>query len=769
MLLPQVLDPGPGAGDFGLEVGAVAGVVDDEVGHLEALFAGRLGGLAATGVVGVHPPLLDNTFYRQLGRTVDHERAGAVVATLPTLGHQGDVEHHDRVALGQCRHPLGDHRAHMGEREPLEILPRLGIIEDDLGERGPIEGAVIAEDFGTEPVDDALVRAPIGLLDLVHDRVGVDDLGAPLRQQRGHRRLARSDSARQPDDQHDAVTVAAVGTLDPISMTTSITRQANGRPADELAAFAPLVIAVRWATLVVGVGLAAAGEGLTTRNLAGGATLVAYSVLRTVRPLRYLGEQLASFLLVIGEVFITLAVVVATGYWDSPYAFTLATAIIAAGLARGFGFAIRTAVAAVAAVAIPYQVATTAPDAFRTVEGSGLLVLIALVAGYARRVLGEAERRTTEAMDRVARLSEANELLTRLHRVAQAMPTSLDLDETLEGTIAQVRDAAPVDAVAILLHDRSGGGWTRAASWGARFPSAAFNDAELPPPIAPVAAGAAAQLVRDLPAAGVPGLAPGAVAGIYAPLVARDEIIGVVAAERRTAGPLDRRHVEVVVGICDQAGLAIENARWFRLLRSVGADEERTRIARDLHDRVGQSLTFVAFELDRITRKPESTPLQDDLERLRHDVRRTVTEVRETLHDLHTDVSEATGLAAVLERFVERVEGRTGTEIRFTYDATARLPLRQEREMWRIAQEAITNAERHAEATRIDVRWECSDRGAFLEVRDDGKGIAAELPAGAGYGLLGMRERAAAIGATLELSRANSTGTVVRCRLQAGD
>jgi signal transduction histidine kinase len=89
--------------------------------------------------------------------------------------------------------------------------------------------------------------------------------------------------------------------------------------------------------------------------------------------------------------------------------------------------------------------------------------------------------------------------------------------------------------------------------------------------------------------------------------------------------------------------------------------------------------------------------------------------------------------------------------------------------MWRIAQEAITNAERHAEATRIDVRWECSDRGAFLEVRDDGKGIAAELPAGAGYGLLGMRERAAAIGATLELRRANSTGTVVRCRLQAGD
>lgn len=550
---------------------------------------------------------------------------------------------------------------------------------------------------------------------------------------------------------------------------TSTPSATSSRPADELAAFAPLVIAVRWATLVVGVGLAAAGEGLNTRTVIGGATLVAYSVLRTIRPLRYLGEQLPSLLLVIGEVFITLAVVVATGYWDSPYVFTLATAIIAAGLARGFGFAIRTAATAVAAVAIPYHVATTEPDAFRTVQGSGLLVLIALVAGYARRVLGEAEQRTTEAMDRITRLSEANELLTRLHRVAQAMPASLDLDETLTRTIAQVRDAAPVDAVAILLRDRSGGGWTRAASWGARFPSALLRNDELPPPLGAVAAGASPRLEPDLPATATAGLVPGAVAGVYAALSARNELIGVLAAEQRTTAALDQHHLELIAAICEQAGLAVANARWFRLLRSVGADEERTRIARDLHDRVGQSLAYVAFELDRITRKEESAPLQGDLARLRHDVRRTVTEVRETLHDLHTDVSEETGLVAVLNRFLERVEGRTGTEIRFTHDAPARLPLRQEREMWRIAQEAITNAERHAEASHIDVRWECTGGGAVLEVSDDGKGIAATGPPGEGYGLLGMRDRAEAIGATLDIGPADGSGTVVRCRLEPRD
>jgi signal transduction histidine kinase len=154
---------------------------------------------------------------------------------------------------------------------------------------------------------------------------------------------------------------------------------------------------------------------------------------------------------------------------------------------------------------------------------------------------------------------------------------------------------------------------------------------------------------------------------------------------------------------------------------------------------------------------------------LRHDVRRTVTEVRETLHDLHTDVSEETSLVAVLERFLERVEGRTGTAITFTHEAPARLPLRQEREMWRIAQEAITNAERHADARHIHVRWNCNARGALLEVTDDGKGVPPGGPAGEGYGLLGMRERAEAIGATFEVGPGEGAGTVVRCRLEPRD
>jgi signal transduction histidine kinase len=105
--------------------------------------------------------------------------------------------------------------------------------------------------------------------------------------------------------------------------------------------------------------------------------------------------------------------------------------------------------------------------------------------------------------------------------------------------------------------------------------------------------------------------------------------------------------------------------------------------------------------------------------------------------------------------------------VEFVNEATARLPLGVERELWRIAQEAITNVERHARATSVRVTWRSDGRSGLLEVSDDGQGLVAT---GAGrpdsYGILGMRERAAVIGATLEIDSAPGAGTTVRCRLK---
>ena len=119
-----------------------------------------------------------------------------------------------------------------------------------------------------------------------------------------------------------------------------------------------------------------------------------------------------------------------------------------------------------------------------------------------------------------------------------------------------------------------------------------------------------------------------------------------------------------------------------------------------------------------------------------------------------------------LTRFLERVEDRTGLEVNFVHEGEGRLPFVQEQELWWIAQEAIMNVERHAQATHLSVRWQCDGRAARVVVADDGKGFLRGRSGRAdSYGMRGMQERADAIGASLEIDSAPGSGTVVRCWL----
>src|SRR4029077_2845519 len=178
-------------------------------------------------------------------------------------------------------------------------------------------------------------------------------------------------------------------------------------------------------------------------------------------------------------------------------------------------------------------------------------------------------------------------------------------------------------------------------------------------------------------------------------------------------GHLGTREARLVEGLMEPAALALDNARWVARLRPVRGAEERTRLARELHDRIGQSLAYVAFELDRILKRAEGQTVHSDLERLRADVRSVVGEVRETLYDMRTDVTETRGLVDALEGFLGRVRDRAHIETSFRHQEDARLPVPQEREMWRIAQEAISNVERHARASHLNVQWRCDGSSAL--------------------------------------------------------
>ncbi|MEZ5142129.1 MAG: GAF domain-containing sensor histidine kinase [Acidimicrobiales bacterium] len=537
-------------------------------------------------------------------------------------------------------------------------------------------------------------------------------------------------------------------------------------PVDRVATFGPAILAIRWGTTIASLALSA--KYFQEQNWAIAAwcaVIIAYTAFRTLDPIKYLGD-IRSLVAVLAEVCLFVAIVVFTGGWDSPFIFSLLTAVIVAGFARGFGFALRVGIFAALAVTIPYVLPDpTSQSITFSAQWCLVLLLVALIAGYARRISGEADRQHSLALDRLGRLADANALLFSLHRVTQTLPASLDLDDVLDTTIGRLRGLFDFDFAAILVFDDTDNSWQVIRREGTRLATKLTQD-ELP---RAMRAAITEQTTVNAPSLSDadPGLSPKASSGMYAVLPARGSLIGLLAVEHQAPNHFTARDAELLKGFVEPVALAIDNARWFGRLRTVGADEERTRIARDLHDRIGQSLAYLAFELDRIvSNDAKGEVVSGSLEQLRDDVRGVIREVRDTLYDLRTDVSDSQDLPTILEQFAARVSERAAIHFELFLDREQRLPILQEREMWRIAQEAITNVERHAGASEVRVIWRCNGASAALDITDNGRGFpigtAGRLDS---YGIVGMRERASSIGATLEITSQPDKGTRVRASL----
>ncbi len=539
---------------------------------------------------------------------------------------------------------------------------------------------------------------------------------------------------------------------------------------DMVAEFRPAVFAIRAGTTIISVVLAT--PSLADRNwtvIAWCTVIVAYNVFRLICPVKYVSTDTPSLLRVLFEVVIHVMAVVATGYWQSPLVFALITAVMVAGFARGFGFALRVSLASALAVSIPayFSDLHDADRELRTAaQWTGELILVALLAGYAGRITGEVDRQHTIALDRLGRLADANLLLHSLHEVTQTLPASLDVDDVLDSTMNRLKDLFEYDGATLLLIEETQAVWS-VARWDGPRPAPTYTFDTLPAMVQEA-------LTRQVPVMASkilptsPGIAVEMSSGLYAPLLARDQVMGLIALEHSGAHHFRSRDRELLQGFVEPAALAIDNARWFSRLRTVGADEERTRIARDLHDRIGQSLAYLAFELDRIVKTNErGDDVTGQLEHLRSDVRGVIGEVRDTLYDLRTDVTDSRDMTDVLREFLDRVRDRSTLEVSLDAQDTERLPLLQEREMWRIAQEAVTNVERHARASRIIVTWRSDGERATLVVVDDGVGFPSEKVGRLdSYGIIGMRERSVSIGATLDIVSDERTGTTVRCEVR---
>ena len=177
--------------------------------------------------------------------------------------------------------------------------------------------------------------------------------------------------------------------------------------------------------------------------------------------------------------------------------------------------------------------------------------------------------------------------------------------------------------------------------------------------------------------------------------------VGLVALEHHAPGLYGRRELGLLDGFIEPAALAIDNARWFARLRAMGADQERTRIARDMHDRVGQSLAGVAFRLDSLTRRAAANPCETTSTGCGRKCATSWARCGTPCATCAPTCPTSTGLADTLQGFLERVDIRNDMDVHFDNESFGRLPLARERELWRIAHEAITNVERHAGAEHL--------------------------------------------------------------------
>jgi signal transduction histidine kinase len=193
-------------------------------------------------------------------------------------------------------------------------------------------------------------------------------------------------------------------------------------------------------------------------------------------------------------------------------------------------------------------------------------------------------------------------------------------------------------------------------------------------------------------------------------------------------------------------------------------EQERVRIAREVHDELGQALTAMKIDLQQIARR--HAVLEEPLVPIAHTIDSTVDLVRRIAGDLRPAILDDLGISAALEQQLRRLRESTGIETALTVSEEPELDMLTGATFYRITREALANVVRHAGASRVEVSLGTSGGTAVLEIRDNGRGITPEaVIAPSSLGLLGIRERAELLGGSMAIDGRSGEGTVLTVTL----
>lgn len=243
-----------------------------------------------------------------------------------------------------------------------------------------------------------------------------------------------------------------------------------------------------------------------------------------------------------------------------------------------------------------------------------------------------------------------------------------------------------------------------------------------------------------------------------------DQVYGALALYYTTPQRFTDEEIGLVVAFATQAALAIENAQLRQRVEQTAIMSERSRLARELHDSVTQSLysmTLLSEGWRRMAVRGELHQVDERLAELGELSRQALKEMRLLVHELLPPALEKEGLLGALHQRIAAVEKRAGIDARLVVDEMIELPPHLEVALYRIAQEALNNALKHAAATAVAVNLRTTGDQVMLEISDNGKGFAGAAGAG-GLGLVTMRERAEQLGGVLTIDATPGHGVTIR-------
>jgi signal transduction histidine kinase len=443
--------------------------------------------------------------------------------------------------------------------------------------------------------------------------------------------------------------------------------------------------------------------------------------------------------------------------------------LTAAGFASHVGIMLRAGTRVVGTLNLAWRV----PHAHSETEQS-LLVTIAGQVGFAleNALLYRAEQRARKTAE-------------ALRTASLAVTQTLDLENVLETLLENLRLLVPYDRARVMLLE----GASRLRVQAALVNGKALFLRERPITFDPNANPVIQSVLTTLRGTLIPDIHAHPQWGarmrpeferswMGVPLVSGGKAIGLYSLSKKDPASFSEEDLRLAEALSAPASVAIHNAALFKQVLAgserlqtlsrqlVGLQEdERRRVSRELHDEAGQAITSLLFTLRLLEREAAAggavTARTEDL-------RRIADGIQETLHRVATDLRpvalDQLGLVPALGQLVEELSNQGGPNI--VVEALGlgedRLPPDAETALYRIAQEAVTNAVRHAGAREIAVVLERRDSHLVMIVEDDGEGFDADLTLGPGHlGMVGMRERAEMLGGTLLVESSPGSGTTV--------